>query len=157
MFKMIKKFFEGVVILLTIVMTMIILLIGSIVYGLGLIYLMIICVKDGADYFDEVTELNKSIILILKNDNERLIKKVKNDFSNYKLVITTGTVTGQELAHKKYGELADFITYFPLDVYEACKKFIEAIKPSVVLIAETELWPNFAYACQEKERIVHPF
>lgn len=82
---------------------------------------------------------------------ENLIKKVKNDFSNYKLVITTGTVTGQELAHKKYGELADFITYFPLDVYEACKKFIEAIKPSVVLIAETELWPNFAYACQEKE------
>lgn len=79
MFKMIKKFFEGVVILLTIVMTMIILLIGSIVYGLGLIYLMIICVKDGADYFDEVTELNKSIILILKNDNERLIKKVKKN------------------------------------------------------------------------------
>ena len=82
---------------------------------------------------------------------ENLIKKVKADFSDYKLVITTGTVTGQELAHKKYGELADFITYFPLDVYEACKKFVEAIKPSVVLIAETELWPNFAYACQEKE------
>ena len=82
---------------------------------------------------------------------ENLIKKVKADFSDYKLVITTGTVTGQELAHKKYGELADFITYFPLDVYEACKKFVEAIKPSVVLIAETELWPNFAYVCQEKE------
>lgn len=82
---------------------------------------------------------------------ENLIKKVKADFSDYKLVITTGTVTGQELAHKKYGELADFITYFPLDVYEACKRFVEEVKPSVVLIAETELWPNFAHACQEKE------
>jgi len=82
---------------------------------------------------------------------ENLIKKIKLDFSDYQLVITTGTVTGQELAHKKYGEIADFITYFPLDVYEACKKFIEAINPNVILIAETELWPNFAHACQEKE------
>ena len=82
---------------------------------------------------------------------ENLIKRVKQEFSEYQLVITTGTVTGQELAHKKYGEIADYITYFPLDVYEACKKFVEAIKPSVVLIAETELWPNFAYACQEKQ------
>ncbi|MBQ9149399.1 3-deoxy-D-manno-octulosonic acid transferase [bacterium] len=81
---------------------------------------------------------------------ENLIKKVKQEFSDYQIVVTTGTVTGQELAHKKYAEIVDFITYFPLDVYEACKKFVEAIKPSVVLIAETELWPNFSYACKEK-------
>lgn len=81
---------------------------------------------------------------------ENLIKRIKKDFSDYKLVVTTGTVTGQELAHKKYGEIADFITYFPLDIYECCKKFIEKISPSVVLIAETELWPNFAYCCKEK-------
>lgn len=80
---------------------------------------------------------------------ENLIKKIKKEFCDYQLVITTGTVTGQELAHKKYGEIADFITYFPLDVYEACQKFIKAIKPSVVLIAETELWPNFSCACIE--------
>ena len=51
---------------------------------------------------------------------------------------------------KKYGDLADYITYFPLDVYEACKKFVETINPSIVLIAETELWPNFAHVCKEK-------
>lgn len=82
---------------------------------------------------------------------ENLIKKIKNEFSDYQLVITTGTVTGQELAHKKYGEIADFITYFPLDVYEACQKFIKEINPSVVLIAETELWPNFSCACKEND------
>ncbi|MBQ4647158.1 MAG: 3-deoxy-D-manno-octulosonic acid transferase [Candidatus Gastranaerophilales bacterium] len=81
---------------------------------------------------------------------EKLIIRIKLDFPDYKLVITTGTVTGQQLAFKKYGELADFITYFPLDVYESCKKFVDTIKPSVVLIAETELWPNFAYVCKEK-------
>lgn len=81
---------------------------------------------------------------------ENLIKKIKSDFPDKKLVLTTGTVTGQELAHKKYSELADFITYFPLDTYKTVEKFINSINPCVVLIAETELWPNFSYCCKEK-------
>lgn len=81
---------------------------------------------------------------------ENLIKKIKAEFIDYKLVITTGTVTGQELARKKYAELADFITYFPLDTYKTVEKFLNAIKPSIILIAETELWPNFSYCAKEK-------
>lgn len=81
---------------------------------------------------------------------ENLIKRIKNDFPDYKLVVTTGTITGQELAKKKYSELADFITYFPLDIYEAVEKFLNKIKPSVILIAETEIWPNFAFCAKEK-------
>ena len=81
---------------------------------------------------------------------ENLVKKIKVNFPDFKLVITTGTLTGQELAKKKYGELADFITYFPLDIYEAVEKFLDKIKPSVILIAETEIWPNFAFCAKEK-------
>lgn len=81
---------------------------------------------------------------------ENLIKKIKNAFPEIKLVITTGTVTGQELAKKKYSEIADFITYFPLDAYKTVEKFIEAINPKVILIAETELWPNFSYCAKQK-------
>ena len=81
---------------------------------------------------------------------ENLAKKIKVNFPDFKLVITTGTLTGQELAKKKYGELADFITYFPLDIYEAVGKFLDKIKPSVILIAETEIWPNFAFCAKEK-------
>lgn len=81
---------------------------------------------------------------------ENLIKKIKETYPAYKLVLTTGTVTGQELAHKKYGEIADFITYFPLDTYKTVEKFLNSINPSVILIAETELWPNFSYCAKEK-------
>ncbi len=81
---------------------------------------------------------------------ENLIKKIKENFADYKLVITTGTVTGQELAHKKYDSIADFITYFPLDAYKAVEKFLDKINPSVILIAETELWPNFVYCAKQK-------
>lgn len=81
---------------------------------------------------------------------ENLLKKIKQNFKECKLAITTGTVTGQELARKKYGEIADFITYFPLDIYKTTEKFIEHINPTVVLIAETELWPNFSLCCRQK-------
>ncbi len=81
---------------------------------------------------------------------ENLVKKIKCDFPDYNLVITTGTVTGQELAHKKYGELADFITYFPLDIYETVDRFLSKINPSVILIAETELWVNFSLCAKER-------
>ncbi len=83
---------------------------------------------------------------------ENLVKKIKEFFPKHKLVITTSTATGQELARKKYGEIADFITYFPLDIYSVVEKFLTKINPCVVLIAETELWPNFS-ACAKSKNI----
>ncbi len=82
---------------------------------------------------------------------ENLIKKTKETFPEYKIVITTGTKTGQEIAHKKYENIASFITYFPFDITFCVDKFLNKINPSVVLIAETELWPTFAAYCHKKE------
>ena len=82
---------------------------------------------------------------------ENLIKKTKATFPDYKIVITTGTKTGQEIAHKKFENVADFITYFPFDITICVELFLKKIKPSVVLIAETELWPTFAAYCKKRE------
>lgn len=82
---------------------------------------------------------------------ENLIKKTKETFPDYKIVITTGTKTGQEIAHKKFDNIADFITYFPFDITICVELFLKKIKPSVVLIAETELWPTFAAYCKKRE------
>ena len=79
-----------------------------------------------------------------------LIKKTKEAFPDYKIVVTTGTKTGQETAHKKYGDIADFITYFPFDIPTCVNRFLNRISPSVVLIAETEIWPVFAYCCKKR-------
>lgn len=81
---------------------------------------------------------------------ENLIKKTKETFPDCKLVITTGTKTGQEIAKKKFAGVADFITYFPLDITFCVKSFLDKIKPDVVLMAETELWPTFAHYCKKK-------
>lgn len=76
---------------------------------------------------------------------EKLFKRVKLIFPDCNLVITTGTKTGQEIAKKKAGNLADFITYFPLDIPSSVKSFLDKINPDVILITETEIWPVFAY------------
>lgn len=81
---------------------------------------------------------------------EKLIKKTKETFSDYKIVLTTGTKTGQELAKKKYTNITDYITYFPFDIPFAVNQFLNKINPSIVLIAETELWPEFAIQCKRK-------
>ena len=81
---------------------------------------------------------------------ENLIKKTKETFPDYKIVVTTGTKTGQEIAHKKYDNIADFITYFPFDITICVELFLKKINPTVVLIAETELWPTFASYCKMK-------
>lgn len=81
---------------------------------------------------------------------EKLIRRIKQEFPNHNLVITTGTKTGQETAIKKMEDVADFITYFPLDINCAVKKFLDKISPDVVLIAETEIWPIFAINCKKR-------
>ena len=81
---------------------------------------------------------------------EKLIKKTKEAYPEYKLVLTTGTKTGQELAHKKYTGIVDYITYLPFDIPFSVNRFLNKITPSMVLIAETELWPNFAICCKNK-------
>lgn len=81
---------------------------------------------------------------------ENLIKKTKEEFPEYKIVVTTGTKTGQEIAIKKFSNVADFITYFPFDIPFCVDAFFKKIRPTVVLIAETELWPVFSFFCKSR-------
>lgn len=81
---------------------------------------------------------------------ENLIKKTKETFPDYEIIVTTGTKTGQDIAQKKYADVASFITYFPYDVPIFVRKFLTAVKPSMVFIAETELWPAFSYYCKKR-------
>ena len=83
------------------------------------------------------------------NAIEKLVKKVREEFPNIKIVVTTGTNTGQEIAHKKLGETTDLITYFPFDTPSCVKRFLDNVKPDIVLMAETEIWPNFLEGCKK--------
>ena len=81
---------------------------------------------------------------------ENLVKAARKKFPNKKIVMTTGTYTGQEIAKKKLGDSTDLITYFPADFPCVIKKFLDKINPKTVFIAETEIWPNFAMECKKR-------
>ena len=79
-----------------------------------------------------------------------LVNKIKEKFPDYKLVLTTSTITGQEVANKKYSELVDYITYFPFDSIHCVERFLKRINPSMVFILETEVWPIFTSSCKKR-------
>jgi 3-deoxy-D-manno-octulosonic-acid transferase len=71
-----------------------------------------------------------------------LARRLKEAYPDRPLVISTTTQTGQALAHERMS-FADAIIYFPLDWAFCVRRAIEAVRPSVVLVLETEIWPNF--------------
>ncbi len=81
---------------------------------------------------------------------ENLIKLARETFKDCRILITTGTKTGQDIAKKKYSEIADCITYFPFDLPICTKSFFKNINPDIILMAETELWPMFAFYAKRK-------
>ena len=72
-----------------------------------------------------------------------LVKKILEDFPNYRLVISTTTRTGQELAREVFADVAELVFYMPFDWRFSVRRALQIIKPNVILILETELWFNF--------------
>ena len=70
-----------------------------------------------------------------------LIQLLRDDNPKCRIVISTTTATGQKLAREKYGEADVF--YFPLDFGFAVRSYLKALRPELVVVAETEFWPNF--------------
>jgi len=71
-----------------------------------------------------------------------LAKRLKEDFPERPLVISTTTITGQALAKERM-PFADAVIYFPLDWAFCARRALAAVRPSLVVILETEIWPNF--------------
>ncbi|MDB1122453.1 lipid IV(A) 3-deoxy-D-manno-octulosonic acid transferase [Vibrio algarum] len=69
-----------------------------------------------------------------------LIKAIKQRHPEQSIVVTTTTPTGADQV-AKLGELVEH-RYMPIDFPFAIKGFLKALKPSQLLIMETELWPN---------------
>ena len=69
----------------------------------------------------------------------RLVSELRHDFDS--VYISTTTLTGQKLARERFGDKHVF--YFPLDFAFAVRAYLRALKPQLVVLAETEFWPNF--------------
>lgn len=70
-----------------------------------------------------------------------LVGQMRRRFPEYRVVVSTTTDTGQDLARKRFGE--ENVFYFPMDFGFAIRPYLRALRPELVVLAETEFWPNF--------------
>jgi 3-deoxy-D-manno-octulosonic-acid transferase len=78
-----------------------------------------------------------------------IVASLKTKRPEVKIIFSTSTETGQEMAHRFIKDAAAFI-YFPLDIPYIVRKMIKLAKPDVFVLVETELWPNFLRICKRR-------
>jgi 3-deoxy-D-manno-octulosonic-acid transferase len=79
-----------------------------------------------------------------------LARRLKQAYPDRPLVISTTTLTGQALARERM-PFADAIFYFPLDWAFCVRRVLLAARPSIVIILETEIWPNFLREARRRD------
>ena len=70
----------------------------------------------------------------------RVIKELKAQLPGWRIVVSTTTDTGQRLAQQRFG--ADDVFYLPLDLSFAVRAYFRALRPQMLVLAESEFWPN---------------
>ena len=71
-----------------------------------------------------------------------LADALKRELPNRPVFVSTTTETGQRLARERL-QSANGIFYFPLDWVVPVRKALRTIRPALVIVMETEIWPNF--------------
>jgi len=77
------------------------------------------------------------------NAARTLVEEIRRQFPEYRLIVSTTTKTGQDLAEKIFSGKAETIFYFPYDWRFSVRRALVNFKPNIVLLMETELWFNF--------------
>lgn len=70
-----------------------------------------------------------------------LIESLLQRFTDHRLVVTTTTPTGSERVRSLFGDRV-FHVYAPWDLPGATGRFLKRVRPRLLLLMETELWPN---------------
>ena len=78
-----------------------------------------------------------------------LVRSLESALPDSLVVISTTTRTGQALARERFG--ANRVFYCPLDLPWAVRAYLNALKPRLLVLAETEFWPNLLSACFRRE------
>jgi 3-deoxy-D-manno-octulosonic-acid transferase len=71
-----------------------------------------------------------------------LAQKLKATYPQRPLILSTTTQTGQALARERV-KAADAVIYFPFDWAFCVRRALDAVNPALVIVLETEIWPNF--------------
>jgi 3-deoxy-D-manno-octulosonic-acid transferase len=77
----------------------------------------------------------------------RLVNELSACAPQYRVLLSTTTRTGQRLARERTG--ANYTFYFPLDFPWIVRRYLRVLDPVLLVLVETELWPNLLTACRQ--------
>jgi 3-deoxy-D-manno-octulosonic-acid transferase len=78
-----------------------------------------------------------------------LVKALESAMPGYSIVVSTTTRTGQALARERFA--SNLVFYCPLDLPWAVSAYLSALQPRLLILAETEFWPNLLHGCFRRE------
>ena len=78
-----------------------------------------------------------------------VMEAVKNEYPEYKIVLTFFSPSGYE--QKKNDAVADYVFYLPLDGPLNAKKFIELVKPKAAFFVKYEFWHFYIYYLRKQK------
>ncbi|MEA3303593.1 MAG: lipid IV(A) 3-deoxy-D-manno-octulosonic acid transferase, partial [Pseudomonadota bacterium] len=78
-----------------------------------------------------------------------LVRWLKEQFPETTVVISTTTPTGADRVRELYQQEVTHL-YFPFDMPGAIKRVLQRLRPRILIIMETEIWPNLLYICKRR-------
>ncbi|GAA5192848.1 lipid IV(A) 3-deoxy-D-manno-octulosonic acid transferase [Ferrimonas gelatinilytica] len=78
-----------------------------------------------------------------------LIRALQARYPQKTLTVTSTTPTGSAQVRKQLGDSVQHC-YLPLDLPGPCKRFLRALQPELVILVETELWPNLIHVSKRQ-------
>ena len=73
----------------------------------------------------------------------RTVEELRRQLPGWRVVVSTTTDTGQKLARERFGE--NNVFYLPLDLPFAVRAYLQALRPKLLVMAESEFWPNLLH------------
>jgi len=78
-----------------------------------------------------------------------LLKKLRERYPEKSIILSTITDTGQKVARDRAPE-GTAVVYLPFDIPFILNNVLKRIKPDLLIVIETELWPNLIRGFNEK-------
>jgi 3-deoxy-D-manno-octulosonic-acid transferase len=78
-----------------------------------------------------------------------LVRHIQTRLPDHAVVVSASTPSGLATARQAFPNLD--VVPFPLDYAGAVRRFLSRVRPSTVVLAELEIWPNFLRACSRRE------
>jgi 3-deoxy-D-manno-octulosonic-acid transferase len=79
----------------------------------------------------------------------QLITELQQKYPERQILVSTTTATGQSLARQRFGE--DRVFFMPLDFGFAVRRYLTTLQPRLIVIAETEFWPNLLHLARKRQ------